>query len=260
MEYEQLLNPQTVEAASRPEGLPATPGLYTWWLTDPQKLSQVPLTPRPDGLSLLYLGIAKSGAAANSDLRSRVLGKHIRGSLGNSTLRRSLAALLWEEQGWKPIFPSDRVLLAPEENQKLSQWMAENLRVAWLPHPEPWTVEAELIGLFQPPLNVMSNQSHSFYPLIRAARARLEAAARGTPTPVPAVVMPAREIRPAAQEGEISATQLAEELGIEAKKLRVKLRELAAQGKIADNAGRWTWPADSTDLKVVREAVRPGSA
>lgn len=251
MDHSPLLNPETVGAATT--GLPANPGLYAWWLADPQKLPQVPLTPRADGLSLIYLGIAKSGPNANSDLRSRVLGKHIRGSLGNSTLRRSLAALLWEEQGWKPIWPSDRVLLSPEENLKLSQWMAQNLRVAWLPHPEPWKVEAELISVLQPPLNVMANQSHSFYPVIKAARARLEAAARGE---VVGAQTRVASTPPAPQAGEVTAAQLADQLGVDAKTLRVKLRGLAKQGKIADNSGRWAWSAGSPDLEVIRESWR----
>lgn len=246
MEYGALLCPQAIQEAT--VSLPSTPGIYAWWVVDPAKLVQVPLTPREDGLSLIYLGIAKSGPSANSDLRSRVLGKHIRGSLGNSTLRRSLTALLWEEQGWQPIYPTDRVLLSPKENLKLSQWMAENLRVAWLPHPEPWTVEAELIALLQPPLNVMANQSHPFYPVIRAARARLEAAALGKPAPG----APPSIVQTAPQAGEVTAAKLADELGIDAKKLRVKLRALAAEGKIADNSGRWAWPPDSPDLELIR--------
>ena len=179
MNHAPLLSPLTLEEASLKDGLPSTPGLYAWWIIDPTKLARVPLVTQENGLSLIYLGIAKSGPSAASDLRSRVLGKHIRGSLGNSTLRRSLAALLWEEQGWTPIRPGDRVLLSPGENGLLSQWMAQNLRVAWLPHPEPWTVEAELIARLQPPLNVMANQDHPFYPTIRAARAALEAASLG---------------------------------------------------------------------------------
>lgn len=53
---------------------------------------------------------------------------------------------------------------------------------------------------------------------------------------------------------EITAAQLANELNMDAKKLRVKLRALARDGRIADCSGRWTWPSDSPDLKVIREA------
>lgn len=45
-----------------------------------------------------------------------------------------------------------------ERNEALGQWMADHLRVAWLPHPEPWTVEAELIAL-------PDNRNHSPPPL-----------------------------------------------------------------------------------------------
>ena len=145
------------------------------------------------------------------------------------------------------------MLLSPEENLKLSQWMAQNLRVAWLPHPEPWKVEAELISVLQPPLNVMANQSHSFYPVIKAARARLEAAARGE---VVGAQTRVASTPPAPQAGEVTAAQLADQLGVDAKTLRVKLRGLAKQGKIADNSGRWAWSAGSPDLEVIRESWR----
>lgn len=116
-------------------------------------------------------------------------------------MRRSLAALLWEKQGWTPLWATDRVALSKDENKQLSEWIACNLKVAWFAHPEPWTVESAVIAQMQPPLNVMSNQNHSFYPLIKAARARLEAVALGnaearaqpkpapSPVPVPSAVL-----------------------------------------------------------------------
>lgn len=121
--------------------------------------------------------------------------------------------------------------------------------MAWLPHPEPWTVEAELIALMQPPLNVMANQSHPFYPFIKAARSRLEAAAQIEPL-LPVAHAPV--VRPRPPVGDITTAQLAEELGTEAKKLRLRLRALAAEGKIADKSGRWSWLADNPDLEVIR--------
>lgn len=69
----------------------------------------MPLRRRQDGLSLLYGGLARSVPESRETLRSRVGGKHILGVLGQSTFRRSLAALLWQEQGWRPVWKTDRV-------------------------------------------------------------------------------------------------------------------------------------------------------
>ncbi len=174
-----LSAPKTVAEASLTNGLPESPGLYAWWIVHPSLLPGVPLVPGPDGLSLIYVGMARSRVNSAQTLRSRVLGKHIRGLIGNSTLRRSLAALLWEELGWQPYWASDRALLRSEHNQELKHWIEQNLRVAWLAYPEPWTVERAVLERMQPPLNVNGNQNHPFYSTLRAARACLDVTASG---------------------------------------------------------------------------------
>lgn len=174
-----LSSPKTVAEASLVSGLPDNPGLYAWWIVDPELLPGVPLTPRTDGLSLIYVGIARSRPNSAQTLRSRVLGKHIRGVIGNSTLRRSLAALLWEDLGWQPYWANDRAMLRHEHNQELKHWIEQNLRVAWLAYAEPWTVERSILEGMHPPLNVNSSQKHPFYPSLRSARACLDVAASG---------------------------------------------------------------------------------
>ena len=226
--------------------------MYAWWITDPQSLPMVPLTPREDGLSLVYVGIAQSRSQSNQTLRSRVLGKHLRGVIGNSTLRRSLAALLWETHNWRPYWATDRAMLRPEHNEALKTWMETNLQVAWVAIPEPWSVEAALIQKLQPPLNVNANQNHPFHPTLRAARACLDVTASGVPR-----TNNGRRSRMPGPPEEISADRLADELGIEVKKLRIKLRALVREGKISANPGRWVWPSDSPDLQVIRQATNP---
>lgn len=249
---EALSSPKTVAEASLPTGLPESPGLYAWWLNDPQKLPMVPLTPHKNGLCLIYVGIARSRAQSSQTLRSRILGKDLRGVIGNSTLRRSLAALLWETHGWRPYWATDRAMLRPRHHEELRDWMESNLQVAWLAFPEPWTVEAPLIEQMQPPLNLSHNHNHPFHSDLRAARACLDVTASETP-PASNLRAALKAVPTTGPSGDITADRLAEEMGVEVKKLRLKLRTLVREGKISANPGRWAWPADSPDLVVIRQ-------
>ena len=152
-------------------GVPSEPGLYAWWA--PAGVVPGIVGPaHPDAeLELLYVGLARSGGTARSTLRSRVVGNHIRGTTGQSTLRRSLAALLSEQQGWQSRWTTRPVLVNADE-LRLSEWMGERLRLSWAVHPEPWTVEAAVIAELEPPLNQADNSAHPLYEYVRDARRR----------------------------------------------------------------------------------------
>ncbi len=158
-------------------GLPAAPGLYAWWVTSPDALPSVPLEPRGDGLSLLYVGIARNRPGSRATLRSRVGGNHLRGNIGASTFRLTLASLLWEQEGWTPVWRRDRPVLSPEDNRALSVWQREHLRVAWCTHDEPWAIEKTVIEQMKPPLNLAGNEAHAFRRTLTEARAALRSAA-----------------------------------------------------------------------------------
>jgi hypothetical protein len=70
---------------------PAVPGLYAWWAS-PHVLPALtgPAHPSSLGLWLLYVGIA-------TKLRTRLASNH-RGRSGSSTLRRTLAGLLLDDE------------------------------------------------------------------------------------------------------------------------------------------------------------------
>jgi hypothetical protein len=160
--------------------VPTEPGLYAWW----GPVGAIPEIAGPahptDALQLLYVGIARSGPASKSTLRSRVVGNHIRGTTGQSTLRRSLAALLCEREGWRSRWTT-RPVLIPEDELRLAQWMADTLQLTWAARPEPWTVEAAVIERLQPPLNQADDRAHPLYRFVKDARSRwCSAAQRGT--------------------------------------------------------------------------------
>jgi hypothetical protein len=61
-------------------GGPAEPGLYAWW-GPAGAIPGIGGPPHPDvDLESLYVGLARSGPASKSLLRSRVVGNHIRGT------------------------------------------------------------------------------------------------------------------------------------------------------------------------------------
>ncbi|MEV4510113.1 GIY-YIG nuclease family protein [Dactylosporangium sp. NPDC049525] len=120
-------------------------GVYAWWAAPTvfPDLAGPPNASAPS-LRLLYLGRATS-------LRGRILRNHLRRS-GSSTLRRTLAGLLVSE-GYRTTW-TDRVVLVPEDETRLTAWMHTHLRLTWAEDAEPASIEAELVRRMHPPLNV----------------------------------------------------------------------------------------------------------
>jgi hypothetical protein len=138
---------------------PAVPGLYAWWAPPailPERVG--PAHPTVLDLRLLYVGLA-------TKLRSRLVSNHLRRS-GSSTLRRTLAGLLLDEQGYRTRW-TDRVVLVDEDEARLTEWMGTNLRVSWCEHPTPRDVEGDIIRALHPPLNV----DHAAGPALQAIKA-----------------------------------------------------------------------------------------
>jgi hypothetical protein len=81
----------------------------------------------------------------------RILRNHLRRS-GSSTLRRTLAGLLASE-GYRTAW-TDRVVLIPEDEARLTAWMYAHLHLTWAEDAKPATIEAELVRRLHPPLNV----------------------------------------------------------------------------------------------------------
>ena len=165
-----------VEAQAR-DGLPAQAGVYAWW-TRKGSIPSVPRCPHPtEGeLDLFYIGISPSRSTSTATIRSRVKGNHIGGNTGGSTFRLTLASLLFEQKGWKP-FMRGRPLLSAADNKALTKWQHEHLLITWAVHPEPWSIEHEVIGQLQPPLNLSGNRSHRFAATVSLARRRFKDAA-----------------------------------------------------------------------------------
>lgn len=60
----------------------------------------------------------------------------------------------------------------------LSQWMAENARVCWIEHNEPWALESELISQLDLPLNLDQNRHNPFHSRLKNLRSQARERAR----------------------------------------------------------------------------------
>ena len=155
--------------------------MYAWFLVEPAALAGLP----DPGSRPLYIGWSR-------DL-SENLHTHLRnGGSGFSSLRRSLGALLREEldlaarpRGRTAEDKNYRCYRFDEEGeQRLSEWMGRNLRVAIVEHADAEDAEdAEnaLITLARPPLN-LAGWANPHAPVIRSlGRICADEARRGFP-------------------------------------------------------------------------------
>lgn len=152
-------------------------GVYAWWAA----ASVFPDLPGPandnvPALRMLYLGRATS-------LRGRILRNHLRRS-GSSTLRRTLAGLLVSE-GYRTTW-TDRVVLIPEDEARLTAWMHTHLRLTWAEDPQPATTEAELVRRLHPPLNVSGVSPENVQAAVVAAKNAYNTTAGRPAEPSPA--------------------------------------------------------------------------
>jgi hypothetical protein len=107
-----------------------------------------------------------------------VLGQHVRGNTSASTFRFVLASLLRQELALTPRLAGSKVVLDPNDNERLRDWQLRHLRLTWAERERPWEVEGQVIGRMEPPLNSAGNRAHPFYPRVSSARAAFRAAAR----------------------------------------------------------------------------------
>jgi hypothetical protein len=144
-------------------------GVYAWWAA-PSVLPDLPGIPNENASPLRLLYVGRAG-----NLRGRILRNHLRRS-GSSTLRRTLAGLLTSE-GYRTTW-TDRVVLVPEDETRLTAWMHANLWLTWAEDPEPEAIEAELVPLLHPPLNVYGVSPEHLQATVVAAKAAYNASAK----------------------------------------------------------------------------------
>jgi len=105
----------------------ALPGLYSWWCaeTGRRMLSATLGLPLPP---LIYAGLAgatkwPSGRVGTATLVSHIRQMHLGSKIDFSTFRWTLACLLLDQLALRHVGPRR---LAPESEQRLTQWMGEH--------------------------------------------------------------------------------------------------------------------------------------
>jgi hypothetical protein len=161
---------------------PDEAGIYAWWFDE---LPNVPLAGalERDGFRLAYVGIASYRPGSRRTLRQR-LRNHCSGPIATSTLRRSLAAILFNELALRPfVGPGKKIKLSNKDELRLSDWLAAHGRVVWITDATPWLYETALLKSGPPlALNIHGN-SHEFVPKLRNLRQQLLYAALLSPCP-----------------------------------------------------------------------------
>jgi hypothetical protein len=129
----------------------ATPGLYSWWV-DQEGARHLSIGLRHElKAGLIYAGQAgatrwPSGRRSDNTLWARLVEMHINGSVGFSTFRRTLDAILHEP-----------LRLDRPDDPMLNDWMAAHLRVQTWACQDASTlgqVEAAVLAALDPPLNL----------------------------------------------------------------------------------------------------------
>ena len=147
--------------AVNPDLVPKEHGIYGWWFDAAPPGVSAEGTIEVDGRRLLYVGICPNGSNPLSErsLRHRMK-EHCRGPIRSSTLRRTLVALLGDHLALRVVrSPRSKLILEGDGETRLSHWMHEHLRVAWMVHTQPWTLETELIHSIRLPLNIMGSRN-----------------------------------------------------------------------------------------------------
>ena len=106
-----------------------------------------------DKKKVIYTGVS------NKSLRSRDFKQHFNGNAGNSTFRKSLGSMF----GYKKI-PRDKVENGKTkfnelDENKISNWMLENLEMYFYSNINTNTLEDEIISELNPPLNLSKNKN-----------------------------------------------------------------------------------------------------
>ena len=154
-------SPTLVPAGEWPAGVTCLdrPGLYAWWVdeTGAADLSRgLGLTVAPGRIYAGQAGATKwpSGRASSDTLGDRIARTHLQGRVRSSTLRLTLAGILFAQL---ELVVQASALLQASAEQDLSDWMSAHLSIAVHPHDDRDTLaglEQAVAQRLEPPLNI----------------------------------------------------------------------------------------------------------
>lgn len=175
------------EVLSSPCPVPKEPGIYAWYFKRIPEIIPTKNCVAINDLTLLYVGISPKRPPQNGKQPSRQrlfhrIKNHFKGNASGSTLRLTLGCLLSNdlELTLRRHGKKERLHFGKDE-QKLSDWMAENAFVAWFVCDEPWKVETDLFTKLSLPLNLDQNRHHPFHKELSGIRSLAKQTARNSP-------------------------------------------------------------------------------
>ena len=172
---ERLWSREELVGGVRPTPIPKAAGVYAWYFNRVPGGVDVRGCHVYGDMPMLYTGIAPKRPYADGRRSSTTLHQRVRyhytGNAEGSTLRLTLGCLLAGELGieLRRVGSGSRRTFS-EGEKKLSAWMNANAFVCWTEHPEPWTLEEQLISRYDLPLNLDQNKRNAFYVELSAIR------------------------------------------------------------------------------------------
>ena len=170
-------NAEPARAFPQDPAAAAQPGLYAWWVDKPG-LDTLFAAFERHLPPLVYAGQAgatssRARVERSATLRSRISANHLNGNVRSSTFRRTLTAVLLEPLRLRLDRPGR---LAATDNQKVSDWMRQHLRVVIAAYPDRARlsqIEGEVLRRLDPPLNLMGMPPTPIRQRLTRLRARL---------------------------------------------------------------------------------------
>lgn len=153
----KIFDPMTMDSNM----LPNVAGNYVFLLRKGSQLPQVDINPQIPEVTLdgntyqaIYTGIA------SESLRQRVYRIHFIGNnASRSTLRKSIGSLFGYDLIPRKEGDSKHKKFKPADEEKLTEWMKNNLLLAFVENADPKLMEDKLIIELNPPLNLEKNHN-----------------------------------------------------------------------------------------------------
>ena len=153
----KIFDPMTMDSNM----LPNVAGNYVFLLRKGSQLPQVDINPQIPEVTLdgntyqaIYTGIA------SESLRQRVYRIHFIGNdASRSTLRKSIGSLFGYDLILRKENDKRHKKFKPNDEEKLTKWMKNNLLLAFVENADPESMEDKLIAELNPPLNLDKNDN-----------------------------------------------------------------------------------------------------
>lgn len=153
----KLFDPMTMDSSM----LPNVAGNYVFILRKGSQLPKVDIEPKIPEVTLdgntyqaIYTGIA-SKSLRNRDYRNHFVDN----DASRSTLRKSIGSLFGYDLILRKENDKRHKKFKPNDEEKLTKWMKNNLLLAFVENADPESMEDKLIAELNPPLNLDKNDN-----------------------------------------------------------------------------------------------------